>query len=332
MPDWYLHPPLLLAVFMVLAGFALLIKGADLMVAGAVALARRFGLSPAVIGATVVAFGTSLPELMVSLFSAVAAAREGSLGSADGPAAIAVANVVGSNIFNIGAVLGLSALFAALPVSLSSKRIDYPWCLGSTLLLIGLSLPLTGSPMIVRVEGVILVACLVGYIWANFRSGPGQELPDVEGQSAVSAIGLVALGLMMLAAGGDVTLNGALSVARDGFGLSERVIGLTVMAIGTSLPELVTSVQAARRGQSAMAVANVLGSNCFNTFCIIGVSALVVPLPVSHETLWWDYLWMMGFCLAILPAMLLRGRLSRPNGAVLLVGVLVYVGLLLVLG
>jgi cation:H+ antiporter len=316
---------------MVLAGFWILIKGADLMVNGAVVVAQRFRLTPAVIGATVVAFGTSLPELMVSLFSALAAAREGSLTNAEGPAAIAIANVVGSNIFNLGAVLGISALIRVLPAPDSSRRLDFPLMLLSGLLLIGLSWPFGGNPAhISRWEGLLLVSGLIGFVVLSIRGARRslEEIPPAGDLGPGTAALLILGGILMLVVGGDITLTGGLRLARA-IGMSERVIGLTVMAIGTSLPELVTSIQAARRGHTAIAVGNVLGSNCFNVLCIIGISSLVVDLPVNATCLSWDYWWMLGFGLLLIPAIYGRGGIGRPTGVVLILALISYIWLIL---
>ncbi|TVR43386.1 MAG: sodium:calcium antiporter [Planctomycetota bacterium] len=330
MPDWYSQPPTLLALIFLALGFFALIKGADIMVGAAVAIARRTGLSTAVIGATVVAFGTSLPELVVSITSMLQAERMDHPATAD----IALSNVVGSNIFNIGLILGLSALWRPLPVPPSSIRLDYPLMLLASFALILMSIPWDGGPAVIsRWQGMVLCAGLLAFIFLSLRQGrvDADEIAEVEmrGLGLPAAAGLVLLGILLMTLGGEVALTGAVQLATVA-GLSERVIGLTVIALGTSLPELATSIQAARRGETAIAVANIIGSNLFNILCIVGVASLVIPMPVSSGTLSWDYWWMMGFILVLLPLML-RGRIiRRGEGILLLSGLVVYIATLLI--
>lgn len=330
MPDWYSQPSLVLAIIFVVVGFYALIKGADVMVGAAVTIAKRTGLSTAVIGATVVAFGTSLPELAVSLTSMLQAERLDNPATAD----IALSNVVGSNIFNIGLILGLSALWRNLPVPPSSLRLDYPLMIVATVALILMSIPWTGGPAVITAwEGAILVAGLITFMVLAVKLGKvdTDEIAEVEigGIGLPAAVGLIVAGIALMAAGGEIALTGAVRLA-EAAGLSERVIGLTVVALGTSLPELATSIQAARRGETAIAVANVIGSNVFNIFCIVGVASLVIPMPVSAGTLNWDYYWMVGFILILLPLML-RGRVIRKGeGILLLLGLVTYVTTLII--
>ena len=334
MPDWYSQPSLIVAIVFVLIGFVVLLKGADVLVQGAVVCAKRFGLTTAVIGATVVAFGTSLPELMVSVFSNVMAAREGTGGDADGPAAIAIANVVGSNIFNIAMVLGVAALMCNLPVPRTSLRIDLPLMFLSFIVLFLFCIPWgDGVPVIGRIEGGVLFVSLIAYTFLSVKLGkvdPNEveEFKDDDASIGKSVV-LILIGIVLLVVGGELTLNGGVNVARA-FDMSERVIGLTVMAIGTSLPELATSVQAVRRGETDIAIANILGSNCFNILSILGISALIVPLPVNAGILYWDFWWMIGLCCLILPALFMRRSLGKGTGIMLIVGLIVYMVLLVV--
>ena len=245
MPEWYAHPPTILAIFFVLVGFWVLLKGADLLVSGAVTVSMRFGMSLAVVGATVVAFGTSLPELVVTvgsnLKSNALTSAGGPLDPSNDPAAIALGNIVGSNIFNIGAILGITALVRPLPVPGATGRRDYPLMLVSLLVLSGFFF--LGEPKaIVRWEAAVLCAGLLAFtIWA-VKSGEAadeaEELADEAGSAGIGkALALIAGGLIMLVVGGDVALRGAIRIAED-LGMSTRIIGLTVMAIGTSLPNL----------------------------------------------------------------------------------------------
>lgn len=333
MPDWYAEPHIAVAVLCVLVGFAFLLKGADVLVTGAVICAKRFGLTTAVIGATVVAFGTSLPELMVSVFSSIMAIRENMPDNPDGPAAIAVANVIGSNIFNVAMVLGVAALICVMPVPRTSMRIDLPLLLVSFVLLFVFCLPGSdGVARISQIEGLILFIGLGLYTCLSIRMGkvPADEVPEDDGSSSGAAGIKIIIGIIMLAIGGELTLNGGVNMAED-IGMSQRVIGLTVMAIGTSLPELATSIQAARAKETDIAVANILGSNCFNILSILGISALIMPLPVNTGILYWDYWWMVGVCALMLPAMLLRHAIGMATGLILLLSLAVYLTLLIVM-
>ena len=301
MPEWYAHPPTILAVAFVVAGFWVLLKGADVLVSGAVTVSMRFGMSLAVVGATVVAFGTSLPELVVTVgsnlkSSALANASDGPLEVSKDPAAIALGNIVGSNIFNIGAILGITALVGwPLPVPKATGRRDYPLMLASLLVMSGFFF--LGEPKaIVRWEAAVLFVGLLGFtIWAvksGEAAGEAEELAEEAGSASVGkAVALILSGLVMLVIGGDVALRGAIRIAED-LGMSTRIIGLTVMAIGTSLPELATSLQAVRKGHTDIAIGNVIGSNIFNSLAIVGLSGLIVTLPVVEQMLRVD-VWVM---------------------------------------
>lgn len=333
MPDWYADPHIAVAILCVLMGFGFLLKGADVLVEGAVICAKRFGLTTAVIGATVVAFGTSLPELMVSVFSSIMAQRANVPDDPNGPAAIALANVIGSNIFNVGMVLGVAALICVMPVPRTSMRIDLPLMALSYALLFVFCLPgADGVARISQSEGLILLVGLCMYTYLSIKLGkvPADEVPEDDGSSFGASSFKIIVGIILLAVGGELTLNGGVNMAED-FGMSQRVIGLTIMAIGTSLPELATSIQAARAGETDIAVANILGSNCFNILSILGISALIMPLPVNEGILFWDYWWMVGVCVLILPAMLFRRAIGKVSGVLLLAGILTYLTLLIVM-
>jgi cation:H+ antiporter len=257
--------------------------------------------------------------------------RTGNSGAAD----IALSNVVGSNIFNIGLILGLSACLRNLPVSGSSLRLDYPLVIVASIALILMSIPWGGGTgYITPLEGMILLLGLIAFMILAVKLGKvdSDEVGEVEitGLGMPAAIGLIVLGIALMAVGGDVALTGAVAIAQA-VGMSERVIGLTVVALGTSLPELATSMQAVRRGETAIAVANVAGSNIFNILCIIGVASIIIPIPVNPSTLSYDFYWMMGFILMLLPLML-RGRvIRRGEGIGLLVGLVTYITTLLLL-
>lgn len=330
MPPWLTDPHWTLAVVYVIAGLWGLAKGGDLLVDGSVAVARRAGWSPAVIGATIVAFGTSAPELVVSLSAALTARAEAAGGAInpDGPIAIAVANVVGSNICNIGLVLGITLVIAATRIPLSTKRLDLPFLLLATVGLIAAVWPLgLSNPLIARVEAAGLLLALVVYVILAMRSG-GIPPTEIDHNAPSHPWWRIVGGLAALLVAGKICLVGAIVLAQA-VGLSERVIGLTVVAVGTSLPELFASLQAARRGFTDLAIANIIGSNLFNTLCILGITGLVVPLPVNEGTLSVDLWWMGAFLIAIVPGILFRERIGRGHGIILLAGYAAYTAMLL---
>ena len=333
MPLWYQHPPLLLALLLLVVGFVLLSRGADVLVDGAVALARRFSLSPALIGVTVVAFGTSLPELVVSLGANLKAVWAGESG-VDGPAAIALANIIDSNIFNIGIILGVIVLIKPLAVPPNTFRTDYPFLVLSLLLVVLASLPnADGQMVIVRWQGLVMLAALIWFLIMAVRKGriTAEEatVPDSAAIGTARSWFLVMTGIVLLSLGGELCLVGAVGLAR-GLGMGERVIGLTVVAFGTSLPELVTGVQAARRGEAGIAIGNIIGSCLFNVLGVIALVAVIVPVPVHPGNLQWDYWWLGGLTLLLLPLMWTGRVLVRWEGGVLLVVSLLYMGLLLI--
>lgn len=293
-------------ILFLLLGLAILTFGADFLVRGASAIALRLGLSEIVVGLTVVAFGTSAPELAVSIKAALAGQGE-----------IAVGNIVGSNIFNVGVILGLSAMVSPLVVHLGIVRKDMPLLIGFSLVFI--LFLFTGSG-IARWEGVILFLVLLVYLWWSLRSGKS-ELPDSDlipvkpPGSLLLSIGLVAGGLIMLIFGARLFVDGAIEIAR-GLGWSETVIGLTIVAAGTSMPELATSVVASVKKQTDIAIGNVVGSNIFNLLCIGGMTATIQPLT-SGGIGWIDLGVMLGSCFVLIPFMKSGFRLNRWEGAAL---------------
>lgn len=261
-------------VFLIL-GLALILLGANALTDGASAMARRWGVSDLVVGLTVVAFGTSTPELVISIMSAV-----------EGSAELAIGNVVGSNILNILLIIGLTALIRPLKVEKSMLSNDIPLVFLSALaiLIIGNG-PLlgTGQPAeISRVDGLLLLlffAIFMRYTFSQASDGDAaSEEPKAKSMPMWKAILWVVGGLAALIYGGDRFVAGASGLARS-MGVSEAIIGLTIVALGTSLPELATSVAAALKGQNGMAIGNVIGSNIFNAFLVLGCSATVRPLP-----------------------------------------------------
>lgn len=255
---------IVLSLFILLAGFVLLVKGADWFVEGAAGIAGRFGIPQLVIGLTIVAMGTSLPEAAVSITSALS-----------GAAGITVGNVVGSNILNILLILGITSLILPIPVQRSTVRIEIPLMIAVTIvfLLSGL------DQKIRRWEGLLYWLIFLGYLAYLFRIAKKSE----EKEEPVARLPLW-LQLLMLTGGGAVIIagsnlavRGATEIARF-LGVSERFIGLTVVALGTSLPELVTSVIAARKGNADIAIGNIVGSNIFNILFVAGTSAIIIPV------------------------------------------------------
>ena len=296
-------------------GMALLIAGAELLVRGASRLALRFGISPLVIGLTVVAFGTSAPELAVSV-------QAGLAGQAD----IAVGNIVGSNIFNVLFILGLAALIVPLVVSQQLIRLDVPLMIAVSLLFWIMAL----DGRIGRFDGLLLVAGIVAYTVFAIRQGR-RESPAIQDEYAQEfgagaangwlgrlpvQLALIAGGLALLVLGATWLVDSAVAIARV-LGVSEVVIGLTIVAAGTSLPEVATSIVAALRGERDIAVGNVVGSNLFNLLGIGGIAALVTPggLEVAASLVRLDLPVMAAVAFACLPIFAIGHRIARWEGA-----------------
>lgn len=317
----------LLDAVMVIGGIALLGFGADLLVRGAVTIAKAARLSAAVIGLTIVSMGTSLPELTVSVAAALRGASD-----------LAMGNVVGSNIFNVGAVLGVSALILPMRVHSSAVRLEWPFMFIASFQL----LLLARDGYLDRLEGGFFVVALAAFtsyaVWISRSAVSGEEAadlaeevqrraPEAHLRTIGFAIALVAGGVALLVLGGELLVRGAVSLARA-FGMTERLIGLTIVAIGTGTPELATSIVAARRGQSEIALGNVIGSNIFNVLGILGVTALVSPLSISPQMLGSDMWWMLGLSFVLFPMMRSRAVVSRAEGGMLLLAYGTYLALL----
>jgi cation:H+ antiporter len=309
-------------IVFVLFGLVLLFFGGEGLVRGSSALALRLGLTPLVVGLTVVAFGTSAPELVVSVQAALA-----------GQGAVAIGNVIGSNSLNIGLILALTALIYPLKVQLQILRIDTPIMVGVSVLAAWMLSDLA----IGRVEGAILFSGVIAYtvftvLYAK-KVKPSAEV-EAEFAEAVPAphgsiwrdVLFILAGLGLLAAGSHFLVDGATRLAR-GFGVSEAIIGLTIVALGTSMPELVTCVVAACKKEPDIALGNVIGSNIFNVLGILGAAALIRPM--TGEGIKMADLYVAIAFAAVLPPILLTGRVvQRWEGGLLLVGYVVYVGTL----
>jgi len=299
---------MLFTTLFLISGIVLLYFGAEFLVRGSSQLALRFGISPLVVGLTVVAFGTSAPELVVSVTS-------GLKGLGD----VALGNVIGSNIFNIAVILGLSALICPIKVNKQVLRIDAPIVVGLSLLLLWLLRDQTIS----RVEGILLTAGIISYVAFTVvysRRHPGSipaEEPNVDKKDTVALDLLrIAGGLAALVAGSNFFVKGAVNCATY-LHVSEAVIGLTIVAMGTSLPELATSLVAAVKKQEDIAIGNIIGSNIFNILCILGISATATPLLAKGITSV-DLLFMVGSAVLLIPLMIRGFRLGRFDGALLL--------------
>ncbi|MFN4272244.1 MAG: calcium/sodium antiporter [Aliihoeflea sp.] len=296
----------------VLLGLVGLFVGGEFLVRGSVAVARGFGISPLLIGLTVVGFGTSTPELLVSVDAALRGLPD-----------IALGNVVGSNIANILLIVGVSALLWPITLNGNFPKRDLVTMLVAALLL----LPLFTLGAVGRVAGMVLVGGLVIYLVLAFRGARGEQEVQPEYGAAMPlwvAGGLVVVGLLALLVGARLLIDGAVAIARD-FGLSEAFIGLTIVAVGTSLPELATSLVAALRRQSDIAIGNVVGSNIFNILGILGATAIIAPIPVAARFLAFDLPVMLVASLLLAGLLLFRWSLGRPVGLLMLVAYAAYV-------
>ena len=332
---------LFLWIFLLIVGFALLVKGADWFVEGSAGVAGKCHVSPLVIGLTVVAFGTSMPELAASVASAISHETD-----------ISIGNVVGSNIANILLILGLSSVIRALPVKRNSLFLDLPVLLLASGLLIGLG---AWNDQLEWWDGLIMVAVFAVYLWALFymerrdqrvrlskevQSGaplqpavPPEEVKKPKGRFGLwmekmeekmwFLLLLTAVGLGMVVGGGTLLVEGATFIA-EYFNVHSNIIGLTVVAIGTSLPELVTSVVAAVKGETDIAVGNIIGSNIFNILFVAGVSSFIYPLAfVEHNLI--DGLVALGAAVLLFVCVLPKGhKLGRTAGVVMLLGFVAY--------
>lgn len=305
---------LTVAVFLVL-GLLLMIGGAEWLVRGASRIATTAGISPLVVGLTVVAFGTSSPELAVSVMS-----------SFQGQADLALGNVVGSNIFNVLFILGISAVIVPLVVAQQLVRFDVPVMIAVSLLVVAMGWD--GS--IGRLDGVILFAGAIGYTIFLIRQSRKESSAEVKAEydeefggkgpaTWAKNLFFVVAGLGGLMLGSKWFVDGAVSIA-EAFGVSELVIGLTIVAAGTSMPEVATSIVAAIKGERDIAVGNVVGSNIFNIVCVLGLSSIVAPagISVSDAALRFDIPVMIAVAAACLPVFFIGYRISRFNGAAFL--------------
>jgi cation:H+ antiporter len=315
---------MVLQIVFLAIGIALLVKGADWLVDGAGGLAKSFGVSPLFIGLTVVAFGTSAPELAVSMSAAL-----------KGSGSIAISNAIGSNIANIALVIGFTSMIVPLSISRSTVRKELPF---NILLSCALFAMLMRGPeySLDRFDGVILIIFLLLFMEYTIvmakndrmlsKASAADEKKDLEKEKKGRIKNLIftLIGLAMVVFGADVTVNAATQIALS-LGISEALVGLSMVAIGTSLPELVTSLSAALKGQSDLAIGNIVGSNIFNIGLILGVSSLVNPVSVSVNLYWIDILVMGLLAVALLLATFKRSKVTRVEGAVFFASYIGYI-------
>lgn len=293
------------------AGIVMLCYGGNWLVNGGVAIAKRFHISNIVIGMTVIAYGTSTPELAAS----IAAAGEHS--------EIILGNIIGSNIANIGMVIGVTAIMIPLLAKKTTLKKDVPIMLGFSLLLIILSL----DGKISQYDGLLLIVLLMlftVYMYRTARTKSEQENNDIEfntKNSNLRALGLMGVGIILLYFGAELTVDNAVAIAQT-FGISERIIGLTVIAIGTSLPELITSIIAIKKGHTDIGIGNIIGSNVYNILMIMGVASVLTGIVVSDQT-FYDYAIMMGFSVGLLIAMM-TGIVTRKIGFAFVASYVIY--------
>jgi cation:H+ antiporter len=273
---------MVLSFGLLIVGFVVLILGADWLVSGASGLAKRLNVPDLVIGLTVVAFGTSAPELMVNLMAAI-----------NGVSEIALTNILGSNTINTFIILGISALIYPIKSQKSSRQYEIPWSMFAGLIILVMGTECFGlcggEAIISRLDGVVLLLIFSLFMYYTLKMAKNNKESQEEGflpMKIWKAVLLIAVGLMALVVGGKVIVINAVSIAQA-FGVSQAVIGVTVVALGTSLPELATSAIAAFKKNPDLAIGNVIGSNIFNVFFVLGISAVIRPLP-SYSNLWID--------------------------------------------
>lgn len=300
---------MLIQLFLLAIGFVMLVKGADWFVSGASSIAAKFKIPQLVIGLTIVAMGTSAPEAAVSITAALR-------GSAD----ITIGNIVGSNILNVLVILGLSSIIVPIAIAKSTVKIEIPFLIGTTVVLLLLGL----DGIISLVDGLILIALFVIYLLYLLRMAKNnpEETEESKPLKLWQALLATAVGLALIVLGSDFAVNAASEIARM-LGLSERFIGLTIVALGTSLPELFTSVTAARKGNADIAVGNIVGSNIFNILFVVGLSSMVTPVPFASNFVI-DMLIAVAAVAALLAFTFKNRKLVRWHGIALILGYVAY--------
>lgn len=307
------------AYFLLLLGFIILLAGGKILVDGASGIAVKLGMSAGLIGLTIVAFGTSAPELLVSVNAALK-------GNSD----ISIGNVIGSNIANIGLVLGITGLFYRVLIRRIHIRFDYTVTLLVSVLFYGLSY----NGIIETWEGILLLVLFIVFNFYLFKTSTvenpeiDEEIEQVKSFSWLKSIIYFFGGIVGLYFGSELLVENAVLISRE-FGVSERVIGVTIIAIGTSLPELITSIIAALSKRTDLALGNILGSNIMNILSIIGITAIIKPIEVSQEFINSDFLWMLGITILLFPLMRTKMQISKVEGSLLLLAYFTYIFFLL---
>ena len=315
------------SIFLIFIGFVLLIKGADYLVEGSSKIAKKFHIPEIIIGLTIVSIGTSMPELFVSTTSAI-----------DGFSDMAMGNVIGSNLCNLLLILGLSSIIRPIEFQRETRIIELPLCLFLSIILLVLSN--TGGK-ITREESLFLICLFVCFIaYTIFMAKKGEAFDKIDNEEKtltkvpeipiLKNIFSIIIGVIALKIGGDFTVDNAVIIA-EYFKISEQIISLTILAVGTSLPELVTSVMAASKGNSDIAIGNIIGSNIFNMLLIIGVSALISPITYNLKyNLDMTILIVSMLILTLFPLIPPKNKMSRVNGAIYLSIYVGYLGLMFV--
>ncbi len=305
-------------------GFVLLIKGADLFVDGSSSVAKIFKVPTVIIGLTIVAMGTSAPETSVSISAALKGANE-----------IAVSNVVGSNFFNLLVVVGICALLQPINITKSLIKRDYPYSIFATvllLLLLLIGLFVNGQPTLSRFAGVIMLVVFVFYLIILIRftlisiaTGHKVDIEEVKTRSLPVSIIFIIVGLAGVIYGGDFVVNSATAIAQT-FGMSNTLIGLTIVAIGTSLPELVTSIVAAKKGEADLALGNVIGSNTFNILFVLGISSVVNSITVEFDSVIDTILLIIVNVIVLAIVVKKKSSIGKSVGVVMILMYLIYTG------
>ena len=316
-----------LPYILLIAGFVALIKGADWFVEGSSGFAKLAHIPAIIIGLTIVSIGTSAPEAAVSITAAIKGNND-----------IAVGNIIGSNLFNLLMVGGICAIMKPLPVSKGIIRKELLWSIlaAGVLLLMGLDTALFGAEknMVSRIDGLILFVLFLLFITYQVRSGMkahregrDEEVPEIKELTPLKCALLLLIGIALVIAGGQLVVDSAVKIARS-FGVSDAFIALTVIAVGTSLPELVTSIVASRKGENDLALGNIVGSNLFNILFILGASSLFSPMNFAQESLI-DVSYLIIISLITLVFAATKGRITRPEGVCMVILYVGYVGYLM---
>ena len=302
---------IVLQCFLLALGFLMLVKGADWFVDGAAGIADRFGVPQLIIGLTIVAMGTSAPEAAVSITAGL-----------KNNAGITIGNIVGSNILNILIILGITSLIVAVAVANSTIRYEIPFMLFITVLLMGMGY--TGQKISFWEGTVLWIVFLfyLGYLFVMTKKKQEDQSQEYQKLPIWKLLLAVVVGLVAVVWGSDITVDAATALAK-GFGLSERFIGLTIVALGTSLPELVTSVSAAIKGKADIAIGNIVGSNIFNILFVVGTTALIIPVVFEPKFLM-DTFIAFGAGLVLLLCVAKRKKLVRMHGVIMLIGYIAY--------